>query len=44
VFDKAILVFMHQGSDNLLEPFSQQLSNEFHGAVEQGDWPVIRDS
>jgi hypothetical protein len=34
---------MDQRSDGSLKSVSQKLSDKLHGAIEERDWPVVRD-
>jgi hypothetical protein len=43
IFNKIILVFVNKGDYLLLESIGQQLSDDFHATIEEGNWPEVRN-
>ena len=43
-FDKSILVFVDQRYDYILKPISKKFSDQFHGAVKEGNRSKVRQT
>ena len=43
-FDKSILVFVDQKYDYILKPISKKFSDQFHGAVKEGNRSEVRQT